>query len=290
MRTILLVLVLLWLQLFVALIPTWRHGEYYSYGWFVPLLAAGLAWRRWNLFPPPPRPAAEDSGKPAFALTLFLILAVLLIIPLRLIGTADPGWRPPLLLHVMLVVGITHVLLWRGFGRGVSIGMLPVTILALSAAPYPWQFEQHLIRSLTGIVLTLTRESFLMLGHPVELIGERLAIGHEVVDVTDGCSGIRSIQSLVMVALFFGELFLLSFGRRIALVALAGISAVVFNAIRAFWLADLHFSHGIEAAAAAHDRIGHTTFILSAALLWLSAYLLLHFTSRHPKILRRTVC
>jgi exosortase len=290
MRAIPLLLVLLWLQLFVALIPTWRHGEYYSYGWFVPLLAAGLAWRRWNLLAPTFRQPAHASGKPHIPLAIFLISAVLLIIPLRLIGTADPGWRPPLLAHVVLVFAITHILLWRGFGRGLSVGMLPVTLLALSAAPYPWQLEQHLIRSLTGIVLTITRESFLLLGQPVELIGERLAIGHEVVDVTDGCSGIRSFQSLVMVALFFGELFFLPPGRRIALVLLAGFSAVAFNTLRAWWLADLHFSRGPAAAAAAHDRIGHTTFILSAALLWLSAYLLLHLGNHGPKLLRRTVC
>jgi exosortase len=290
MRAILLVLVLLWLQLFVALIPTWRDGEYYSYGWFVPLLAGGLAWRRWNLLSPSLHDPAQESGKPALLPAVFLILAVLLIIPLRLIGSADPGWRPPLLAHAIGVIAITHWLLWRCGGRGLSLGMLPVTLLALAAVPYPWQFEQHLIRSLTGIVLTITREAFLLLGRPVELLGERLAIGTEVVDVTDGCSGIRSIQSLVMVGLFFGELFFLPLGRRIALVVLAGFSAIAFNTLRAWWLADVHFSRGPAAAAAAHDRIGHTTFLLSAATLWLSAYILLHLTTRHPKVLRRTLC
>jgi exosortase len=285
----LLVLILLWVQLFVALIPTWRSGEYYSYGWFVPLLAAGLAWRRWKLLAPATDPAATSPGMPGLPMALFLLLAFAAIIPLRLIGTADPGWRPPLLLHVVLVFGITHLWLWQRCGRGISLGLLPATIFALSAVPYPWQIEQHLIRSLTGLVLSITREAFLLVGQPVELLGERLALGTDVVEVTDGCSGIRSFQSLVMVALFFGELFFLPLGRRIALIALAGLSAVAFNTLRAWWLAHVHFAGGPEAAAAAHDRIGHTTFILSAATLWLSAYGLLHLGSRGPKVLRRTL-
>lgn len=288
MRLILLVPALLWIQLFAALIPTWRFGEYYSYGWFVPILAAGLAWRRWNLLAPAPQPAAVSTRKPGLPLVALLLLAVIAIIPLRQIGIADPGWRPPLLLHTALVVLTSHFLLWRAFGRHVSLGLLPVTVFALSAVPWPWQIEQHLIRSLTGLVLAITREGFLLAGQPVELLGERLSIGADVVEVTDGCSGIRSFQSLVMVALFFGELFFLPLGRRLALVGLAGFSAVVFNTLRACWLAGLHFSRGPEAAAAAHDRIGHTTFALSAGLLWLSALFLLHAGTRSRMVLRRT--
>lgn len=329
MNLILTAVVLLWIQLFVALVPTWRDGEYYSYGWFVPFIVAGLAWRRWNLLPSqsamPGTPVESWQGRVSDASAplksgwrtrlrpddaqphssihktfnhsrilspigaILLVLAVLLIAPLRLIGLADPGWRPPLLLHVSLVVGLSHFLLWRAFGRRVSLFFLPVTIVALTAVPWPWQFEQHLIRSLTGLVLAITREWFLLGGNPVELLGERLAMGGEVVEVTDGCSGIRSLQSLVMVSLFFGELFLLSTPRRIGLLLLAGVSGIGFNTLRACWLASVHFAGGREAAAAAHDRIGHTTFLLSAATLWLVAYLLLHTTHRPQSILRRTV-
>jgi exosortase/archaeosortase family protein len=108
-----------------------------------------------------------------------------------------------------------------------------------------------------------------------------------VVEVTDGCSGIRSLQSLVMVALFFGELFLLPTSRRLLLILLAGLAALVFNTLRSFWLASVHFNHGIHAADAAHDRIGHTTFLLSAATLWLAAYALLQ--SQPRRLLQRTI-
>lgn len=286
MRAILSLILLLWLQLFAALVPTWRDGDYYAYGWFVPLLAAGLAWRRWKLLAPAPA-HADPPPRAGFLALTWILLAAALVIPLRLVAAADPGWRPPLLLHVLIVCALTHWFLLRAYGRKISLGMLPVTIFALSCVPYPWQIEQKLVQVLTDRVMHITRECFLLAGRPVELQGTRLTMAGEVVDVTGGCSGIRSLQSLVMVALFFGECFLLPVPRRLALLLTAALSAVAFNTVRAWWLASIHFDDGPDAAAAAHDPIGHFTFALSAALLWLMAYFLLqnHLTPR--RVLRR---
>jgi exosortase len=259
---------LLCAQLCLTLAPTWLNGEYYAYGWFVPVLAAGLGWRRWRMLDAP-RPNADGLGVPLLALGL---LAIVLIMLLRWVTAVDPGWRPPVLLQTLVTCVVCHGLLVRLYGWRVSLGMLPVTIFALSAVPYPWQIEQQLIRSLTGLVATLTRELFLLTGKPVELAGERLLLGHESVGIGDGCSGIRSLQSLVMVALFFGELLLLSWPRRIALLAIGGGCAVVLNMARAFTLASIQFSRGSEAMDAAHDPVGHAAFGISALVLFLGAW------------------
>ncbi len=270
-----LTLVALWLQLYWSLIPTWRDGEYYAYGWFVAPLALAFAWRRWQMRDDL-GPAAASGNRIEWTAGwgVALILVVAAILPLRVVGEADPTWRPPLLLHALLVAGATHALLWRAGGRRLSLFLLPVTIFALSAVPLPWRVEQVMVRSLTGAVIALAAEVFLLAGRPVEILGERLAIGGDVVAVTDGCSGIRSLQSLGMAALFFGELLFLGWGRRLLLIGAAGIFALVLNAGRAWWLAELHFSRGAEAAAAAHDMIGHLAFALSAAGLYGAAWLL----------------
>lgn len=279
---------LLWAQLFLALVPTWRFGNYYAYGWFVPFLAAGLAWRRWRSAPSTGSAPLAD-GRLRRLVPAAVVLVVVAIVPLRLIGIADPGWRPPLLLHAGLVCVLTHALLGSEFGSRRSLGLLPVTVFALSAVPYPWRLEQDLIRSLTGKVITVTREWFLLTGLPVELQGERLVLGGEVVEVTDGCSGIRSLQSLVMVALFFGELFLLPVWRRVALFVLAGLCAIGTNTLRAWWLARTHFHEGPEAAAAAHDGVGHAAFAMGALLLWLSAWFLIQRgTGKRKLVVRKT--
>lgn len=297
MRLLLVDLILLWLQLFWALVPTWRFGEYYSYGWFVPCLAAGLAWRRWQLLmpaagrgrlaqtagEPPPRPPRVAGWVAASAL-----LAVLVMIPLQCLAFADPGWRPSLLLLALLTVSLTHLLVWQACGRRVSLGLLPVTVFALSAVPYPGQLEQQLIRSLTDAVVSLSREVFLLIGQPVELLGERLSMGADAVDVTDGCSGIRSFQSLIMGALFFGELLLLSLPKRLALLAVAGACAIGVNAGRAYSLAAIHFSRGKEAAAAAHDLVGHSAYWLSIVVVFLAARWLVQTDTPGRQLMRHS--
>ncbi len=303
MRLLLFDIVLLWLQLYLALVATWRFGEYYAYGWFVPFLAAGLVWRRWHLLVPPRTTASGPAtlatvGPPpgpanpplrvAHWVVALGMLAVIASIPLQVICSADPGWRPPLLLLAALTFGFTHLMIWHGFGPRISLGLLPVTVFALSAVPYPWQFEQNLIRSLTGTVVSLTREGFLLTGQPVEMLGERLSMGTEAVDVSDGCSGIRSLQSLIMGALFFGELLLLSLPKRLALVMVAGACAIGINTIRAYWLASIHFSHGKAAAAAAHDFLGHTAYWISTAVVFLFALWLVRTVPAGRRVIRRT--
>ena len=271
MRLLVSALIILWLQLFWALVPAWRHGEYYEYGWFVPVLALGLAWRRWRMVG-----AGEEAGLAAGPgrvgwWAAGCVVAVVLVAPLRLVAAADPGWRPPLVAHAAVVCGVTVVVVGRVWGWPVLRSLLWVIVFALSAVPWLGQVEHALVHRLTGWVVALAREAFLLAGRPVELLGDRLRLGSDVVEITGGCSGIRSLQSLVMVALFFGELLLLTAGRRLALVAVAGACAVAFNTARAVWLAHVHFSHGKEAAAASHDLIGNTCFLAGAAALFLAA-------------------
>ena len=326
MRLLLCALILLWLQLYWMLVPTWRFGEYYAYGWFVPFLAAGLVWRRWQMLVPgqhgrapggpgmlpetqlsssgcgsneirqasqapassPPPAVTAPPLRVAGWVVVLGLLAVLAIVLLQWIATADPGWRPPLLLLALLTFGLTHFMVWQVFGRRVSLGLLPVTVFALSAVPYPWQLERHLIRTLTGTVVGLSREVFLLTGQPVELLGERLVIGSEAVDVTDGCSGIRSFQSLTMGALFFGELLLLSMPKRLVLVVVAAACAVGVNSARAYALAVIHFSQGKAAAAAAHDLVGNAAYWVSTAIVFLVALCLVRSTPTGRRLVRNS--
>ncbi len=277
---------LLWLQLWLALIPTWRDGDYYAYGWFVPPLALAFAWRRWQMVSRPVEPGAGQRSWD-WRWSIGLGACVLAIMPLRLIGVSDPGWRPPILLQAGIVVLFTHLLLGKMRGAGFSRHFLPVTLFALVAVPLPWQLEQELVRRLTGVVVDLTREAFLLAGRPVEVLGERLTLDGEVVEVTDGCSGIRSLQSLGMAALFFGELLMLRIGGRLGLLAVAAFCAVAVNTARAFLLAEIHFSRGQAAADAAHDAVGHGAFALSALLLFLSAWLMQGHAADKRQIVRR---
>ena len=96
-----------WLQLFRELETDWALNPQYAYGYLVPFLALGLAWRRWA-----DRPQAE-GGQRAW---LYAALAgAALLLPLRLVEEANPEWRMALWTHAVIAAGITlGVAGWHG--------------------------------------------------------------------------------------------------------------------------------------------------------------------------------
>ena len=278
------VLAVVWGQLFVSLSTAWREGTYYSFGWFVAPISVYFFWRRWQLRPPPTRITIATAPSPSwFVVASGAIVAAAILLFARVTFADSPGWRLPAWIHAALVVAAHHALLGLAAGRSTSIFLAPVTVFALSAVPYPMRLEVPLVHSLTGMVAAVCREVFLMVGVPVSVVGEQLSLEGQNVAVTDGCSGLRSIQSLLMAALFFGELFWLSWPRRLALVAIAMSAAVITNAGRALWLAWTHFRHGAATMDRWHDTAGHTAFAAGCALLLAAAFAL------HPRARRRIV-
>ena len=272
-----LALIFLWLQLFWSLVPTWLNGQYYEYGWFVPILAAALAASRlggWTA-------GKIDRDSPVLKSRVspwivgIMLFVILLIAWLRMISIADPSWRPPLILHALIVASCTHFWVGSTLGWKISTSLLPVTLFTLSSVPLPYQAEQWLIGNLASIVANFTHELLILQGYPVDLKGITLYHGAQMVEVSEGCSGIRSFQSLLMVALFFGELLLLPWFRRLILIANAAIFAFGVNMIRAYILSILHFSHGSEFANRQHDSIGNYAFVTSSILLFITAKFLL---------------
>jgi exosortase len=256
----------LWLHLFWSVSPIWRNGEYYQYGWYVPVLALWFFLRRWREARDEPWREVPVGWVAAVALGLLPFLMAV-----RAVGYFDADWRLPLLAQAAVVVAVTHALIAWARGAKVSWALAPVTLFALSAVPYPWQIEQAMIRRLTGTVISLAGEWFNLFGRPVEVVGETLESMGTVVEVTEGCSGIRSMQNLVMASLFFGELFRLGWLWRVALLGVGVLAAVLVNAGRAMVLAAIRFDHGSEAFDAAHDTVGFAAFGVSAVILLLAA-------------------
>ena len=100
-------------------------------------------------------------------------------------------------------------------------------------------------------------------------------VNGEVLDVAEGCSGIRSFQSSAMAALCLGELLRLGAVKRILLL-LGGLGlAVVLNAGRIVVLARIAHRQGGEASDQAHDTVGFWVLVLTyggiSACAWILA-------------------
>lgn len=120
------------------------------------------------------------------------------LLVLRVLGYADPSWRLPMIGLAATAAGVSHVLIAASHGWRVSAGFGWITLLLLSAVPWPSVVEQQIVVKLTDAVIHTVTEIFQVFGRPVEMAGDRLHLHEMTVEVTDGCSGVRSFQSFVM--------------------------------------------------------------------------------------------
>ena len=253
----------LWMPAMFAATEIWRHGEYYDYGWFVPPAALWLMVRRWRDLDGP-----VSLPKPR---VVWAWMALLLpwILVLRVLGYADPSWRLPIgLLGLTASLGC-HGLIAVSRDRRASAGFAWITLLWLSALPWPTILETGIVRHLTQAVVTAVAEVFQVLGKPVEIVGDRLRLHDVTVEVTDGCSGIRSFQSFVMATWFFAELQQLRVERTFTLLGCACGMAFLVNMVRTYALARIRFDFGEQAFAQAHDWLGLLAFLLSGLFFYL---------------------
>lgn len=259
---------LLWGQLALALSPWWSDGSYYDYGWLVPFLAGWCLWARWERLPPRDRSFRDPAGAPWQVAIVGLVLVGLAM--LRLVERSDPAWRIPIWIHALTVVFLWHGLVYRVTGR--ALYFLPVTLLMLTAVPLPPFLEGALIHRLTQAVLDYSVPIANLLGIPVAMAGTALTAHGQVLQIDDGCSGIRSFQSLLMISVFFGEFFLLRWPRRLLMVFTGFASAFLFNGLRTLTLTWIFFRMGEARFHEFHDGVGVVTFVLSAIATYLAAW------------------
>jgi len=263
----------LWLPAMIAASYEWGHGDYYNYGWFVPPAALWLMLRHWRDLD---GPVTLPPRRTVLALAALLLPWMLL---LRVMGYVDPAWRLPLTLLGLTAAAVTHGLIAATRGRHASAGFVWITLLWLSALPWPSVLESGIVHHLTQGVVTAVAEVFQLFGKPVEVVGDRLRLNDLAVEVTDGCSGVRSFQSFVMASCFFTELYRLPQARALTLLACACGMAFAVNTARTWALASIRFERGQEAFLRAHDSLGLLAFGISALVFYFLAARL----SAHPR-------
>lgn len=265
---------LLYGQLALALIPSWSDGTYYDYGFLVPFLVPAFFLARWKESAPDTDSLTHSLRQISTSLpmALLLLLGLAGITLLRLIQGADSGWRPPLYLHALVILGITFVLLYRLQGKS-AFTYWPCAIILLMAIPLPSALEFSLIRNLTTGVVEFALFVNRMMGLPLESSGETIFANGIPLHVSDGCSGIRSFQSGVFAGFVLGEYLRLSMVSRGLLVASSLGIAFLMNGFRVIYLVQHAVAYPGADLQKVHDISGYfsltATFLLIGAGGWL---------------------
>jgi exosortase len=238
-----------WLLFFNQIRGEWQVNPQYSYGYVVPLLGLILFWRRWPGRPEPIPGNAHVAGLIAGAL-------LLLALPLRVLFEANPEWRLLYWISGLDVLGVTLCLLgWLGGTRWVRY-FAPPLLFMLIALPWPMNLEQGAIQNLMRLVAGMTVTVVNCLGIPAVQHGNLIEVSAGLVGIDEACSGVRSLQSSLMLSLFLGEMNRWSWKRRAGLLGASMLFVLLANLVRTTFLVWAAARRGIPQMQAWHDAAG----------------------------------
>jgi len=260
---------LAWFSVVRILWNDWRIDPQYSYGFLVPLLIVGLLSRRWDDRPTPMPPSRSAS---LFCATVVVVSGILLALLIPL-SEGNPDWRPLGLVAAMAaVVATLGVLFLTGGTAWMRHFAFPV-VFFLIAVPWPRNFEQSVMTALMSWNTGTTLEILHWCGYEAQRQGNLIMIPGGILGIEEACSGIRSLQSGLMVALFFGEVFRVKIPKRVALLIVALIAALLGNIVRSSLLALVASSQGLAAVAQWHDPAGLLVLVVTVAAILIFAFL-----------------
>jgi exosortase/archaeosortase family protein len=162
--------------------------------------------------------------------------------------------------------------------------MFPV-LFFLTAVPWPPRLEQPLTSDLMIVVASATTEILHWLGVAAQTSGGAIALRSGLVGITEACSGIRSLQAGTMFGLAMGEWFLLRPSRRLILLGIAVLLALVTNLARTLTLALQAEWHGANSVDQVHDSVGNIVITTLVVAIWLAGRLLSHSSADETHVL-----
>jgi exosortase len=200
-----------------SLARQWASDDNYSHGFFVVPLALYFAWeRRAALWAAPAAPSV--AGLVLLLLSLGVLLAGILGAELFLTRVSLIGVVSGIVLYVW---GRHHFRILL-FPLAFLLFMIPLPAIIFNQIAFPLQ----LLASRAGeMVIGLA-------GIPVVREGNVLQLPSQTLEVAEACSGIRSLVSLIMLAIVLGHFTERRIGRRFVIALAAVPIAIVANAAR----------------------------------------------------------
>jgi exosortase len=255
----------LWFLLYRELSGEWSVNEQYNYGWFVPFLVLFLFWLRWEDRPDPEvrsQRSETANNRRALVASLIAVPALLLLLPIRLFEIGIPEWRPLGWIHAASVATLTLLYIWSAGGLPWLRHFAFPVFFIFVAVPWVTPIEVPIIQGLMRVVATVAAETVALFGIPAQLQGNLIRIPSGVVGINEACSGVRSLQTALMIGLLVGELKRLPILRRTVLVAGAIAIAIAANFCRAVFLVWIAAKKNISEVNSWHDIAGYTIVAL----------------------------
>lgn len=246
-------LVGLYWKIVPSMVAEWSKDENYSHGFLVPLIAGYFLYQRWP-------DLKKRAARPEWA---GLVVIILGLVQLML------GWLATeyFTMRSSLVVLLAGMVLYF-FGRQVlKLMALPLGYL-LFMVPIPYIIYNLAAFPLKMFVTKASVAVLHLLGVIVQREGNILIFPTITLEVADACSGMRSLLSLLALAVAYAYFIQTSTKRRWILIASAVPIAIATNALRVIVTGILAQWWGAKAAEGFfHEFAGMAVFALAMAML-----------------------
>ena len=241
----------------------WQIDPQYSYGWIVPALSIYLAWRRWNSRPPA-RPAPKGT-------TICLAAALFFLSVVWLIREATPDWSVvSWILAILTAVSLALLVTVAGGFPMARHFLFPICFI-LTAVPWPHRLEIAIVQNLMKYVGAAAAECANWIGIAALPKGNLIQLTNGYVGIAEACSGIRSLQAILMMSLVIGELLRCSALKRGVFIFSGLAVAIICNVARTVVLVVVASRWGVDALGAWHEPTGLALLVTAFALLGLMA-------------------
>lgn len=253
-------LVLAYWTVVPGMVSDWNNDPNYSHGFLVPLIAGYFAWQKWpELKGLPVRPS--NFG-------LLVVLGSLLLLIFGFAGTEYFTMRSSL---VFLLAGI--ILFW--FGWAIFKGLLLPVGFLLFMVPLPYIVYDAMAFPLKLLVAKFSVAALKLMGIAVLREGNIIMFPQTVLEVADACSGLRSLMSLLALAVAYAVFSQKSNLMRVIMVLAAVPIAIATNMFRVIATGVLAQYYGAAAAEGFfHEFAGLAVFALAMILLFFLGALL----------------
>jgi exosortase len=238
----------------------WEIDPQYSYGFLVPILCVALFALRWS-----DRPRQQPGLQ---TIWLAAVPGLIVLAAIQPLFEANPEWRVLGVAGSFCAVGLTFCLLLAVGGKAwVQHFAFPV-LFFLIAVPWPRNLEESIMSWLMQHNAMAALEVLHWLGFEATRSGNLISLPGGTIGIEEACSGVRSLQSGIMTALFLGEIFRFRiFTRCVLLCAAIGV-ALLGNFMRSTTLAIIASNKGIAELEKWHDIAGYIILALTLGALW----------------------
>jgi exosortase len=241
----------------------WQIDPQYSYGWIVPLLSIYFAWRRWKS-----RPRVEP---PPTGTTVCLFAVLFFLSVVWLIREATPDWSVVSWILAILTVSSLTLLVTSAGGLPMAGHFLFPICFILTAVPWPHRLEVAIVQNLMKYVGAMAAECANWMGIAALPKGNLIELTNGYVGIAEACSGIRSLQAILVVSLVLGEHLRYSALKRGLFIFLGLAIAIICNVARTVVLVVVASLRGVDALSAWHEPTGLAVLVTAFALLGLMA-------------------